>query len=536
VRDQGAGARRTAAPWLTRWLPESLARQVFWLNTLTVLVLVVVTVALVVVDARRTQLEDAREHTVAVAEAVAEAPTVLAALRRDDPSRGLQTYAERVRRDSGTDFVVVMGLDRTRYSHPDPDRIGEPFIGDLGRAAGGEVFVQEYTGTLGRSVRAVVPVFDGGEVVALVSSGITLDRIDRELRPKLAAIVASGAAVLGLGAAGAWLVSRRLRRQTHGMGPEAITRMYEYYDAVLHAVREGLLLVDDAGRVQLVNDEASRLLDLTSPVVGRSVRELGLPDELSESLTSARPLVDETYVLRDRVLVVNQAPARWQSRQVGWVVTLRDRTELQAVTGELDTVRGLADSLRSQNHEAANRLHTVVSLIEMGRPEEAVEFATEELATAQALTDRVVAAVEEPVVAALLLGKTAQAAERGVDLRIADETRLVDADVAGRDLVTVLGNLVDNAIDAANESGARRVDVSIVQATRSLTIRVEDSGPGLREDEVERIFERGWSTKGSPAGDRGIGLALVAQVVRRHGGTVEVSRSRLGGAAFEVRL
>ena len=534
--DQRVGARRTAAPWLTRWLPESLARQVFWLNTLTVLVLVVVAVALVVVDARRTQLADAREHTVAVAEAVAESPTVRAALRRDDPSRSLQTYAERVRRDSGTDFVVVMGLDRTRYSHPEPDRIGEPFIGDLGRAADGEVFVQEYTGTLGRSVRAVVPVFDGREVVALVSSGITLDRIDRELRPKLAAIVASGAAVLGLGAVGAWLVSRRLRRQTHGMGPEAITRMYEYYDAVLHAVREGLLLVDDAARVQLVNDEASRLLGLTSPVVGRSVRELGLPDELAESLTSARPLVDETYVLGDRVLVVNQAPARWQSRQVGWVVTLRDRTELQAVTGELDTVRGFADSLRSQNHEAANRLHTVVSLIEMGRPEEAVAFATEELATAQALTDRVVAAVEEPVVAALLLGKTAQAAERGVDLRIADETRLVDTDVAGRDLVTVLGNLVDNAIDAANESGTRRVDVSIVSSSRSLTIRVEDSGPGLGDDEVERIFERGWSTKGSPAGDRGIGLALVAQVVRRHGGTVEVSRSRLGGAAFEVRL
>lgn len=523
-------------PWLSRWLPESLARQIFWLHTLSVLGLVLVAVALVLVDARRTRLEDAREHTVAVAEAVAESPTVRAALRREDPSRTLQRYAERVRRDSGTDFVVVMGLDRTRYSHPDPERIGEPFIGDLGRAAEGRVFTQEYTGTLGPSVRAVVPVFDDGLVVALVSSGITLDRIDRELRPKLAAIVASGAGVLALGAVGAWLVSRRLRRQTHGMGPESITRMYEYYDAVLHAVREGLLLVDDAGRVRLVNDEATRLLGLPDDVQGRSVEELGLPPDLARSLTSAGPLVDSTYVVGDRVLVVNQSPARWQAREVGWVVTLRDRTELQAVTGELDTMRGFADSLRSQTHEAANRLHTVVSLIEMGRSEEAVEFATEELATAQALTDRVVSSVEEPVVAALLLGKTAQAAERGIDLRVAEETRLVDPPVDGRDLVTVVGNLVDNAMDAANDSPARRVDLSIVQQGRSLRIRVEDSGPGLDHGDVDRVFERGWSTKDTTADGRGIGLALVAQVVRRHGGSVEVSRSPLGGAAFEVRL
>jgi sensor histidine kinase regulating citrate/malate metabolism len=518
------------------WLTESLARQIFWLHTLTVLLLVLVAVSLVLADARRTQLDDATEHTVAVAEAVAESPTVIAALRRDDPSRTLQRYAERVRRDSGTDFVVVMGLDRTRWSHPDPGRIGERFIGDLGRAPEGRVFTQEYTGTLGRSVRAVVPVFDDGAVVALVSSGITLDRIDRELRPRLAAIVAAGVGVLALGAVGAWLVSRRLRRQTHGMGPETITRMYEYYDAVLHAVREGLLLVDDAGRVRLVNDEARRLLDLPGDAEGRAVQDLGLPGELAEALTAAGPVADATYVVGDRVLVVNQSPARWQARDVGWVVTLRDRTDLQAVTGELDTMRGFAESLRSQNHEAANRLHTVVSLIEMGRSEEAVEFATEELATAQALTDRLVSSVEEPVVAALLLGKTAQAAERGIDLRIAEETRLADPCVERRDLVTVLGNLVDNALDAAGDSAARRVDVSLVQQDRALRIRVDDSGPGLDPGDAGRIFERGWSTKGTPADGRGIGLALVAQVVRRHGGTVEVSRSPLGGATFEVRL
>jgi sensor histidine kinase regulating citrate/malate metabolism len=515
-----------------------VARQIFLLQTLTVLVVVIISVALAVVDARQGQYEGARDQAVAVAEAVAESPTVLEALREPDPSRVLQPYAERVRRDSGTDFVVVMALDRTRYSHPDPRRIGEPFIGDLGGAPRGRVFTQEYTGTLGRSVRAVVPVWERGEVVALVSSGITLERIGRELRPRLLLILGGAAAVLALGAAGTWLISRRLRRQTHGMGAAEITRMYEYYDAVLHAVREGLLLVDNDGRVQLVNDEARRLLDLPDRVVGRGVDTLGFPEPLTHAILSAEPRVDEIHPVGDRVLVLNQSAARWAGRRVGWVVSFRDHTDLQVVAGELDSMRGFAESLRSQNHEAANRLHTVVSLIEMGRAEEAVEFAIEELQSAQMLTDRVVAAVQEPVVAALLLGKTAQAAERGIDLHIDESTRLEDdQEVPPGDLVTVVGNLLDNAMDAVAESETRRVDVALVQADGRLLVRVEDSGPGLADDLVEQAFARGWSTKpDTGAAGRGLGLALVGQVVRRFGGTVEVGRSALGGATFEVRL
>ncbi|HEX6874332.1 MAG TPA: histidine kinase, partial [Nocardioidaceae bacterium] len=378
----------------------SVARQIFVLQTLVVLLLVVGAVAVAVVDARRTQLDTARTRSIDVGEAVADSPTVVRALHLEDPSSVIQPYAEQVRRDTGTDFVVVMGLDRVRFSHPNRTLIGQPFIGDLGGAPRGRVFTQEYTGTLGPSMRAVVPVFDRDQVVALVSVGITLERIDRALRERLLSIGVAGVLVLGVGALGAWLISRRLRRQTHGLGAREITRMYEYYDSVLHAVREGLLLLDDGARVQLVNDEGLRLLDLDGDVVGSSVGELGLPEPLAEDLLSGGAGPDAIHLVGDRVLVVNQGPARWQGRRVGSVVTLRDHTEIQAISGELDTVRGLAEALRSQNHEAANRLHTVVSLIEMDRVEEAVDFATEELQAAQLLTDRVVGAVEEPVVAA----------------------------------------------------------------------------------------------------------------------------------------
>jgi two-component system, CitB family, sensor kinase len=520
--------------------PSTVARQILLLQVLVVLVVVVGAVGLAYVDARRTQEDGARDRALAVAVSVADTPQVRRALAAPDPSPLIQPFAEEVRRDSGTDFVVVMGLDRTRYSHPDPAQIGKPFIGDLGTAPQGTPFTQEYTGTLGRSMRAVVPVESDGRVVALVSVGITLQRIQDALADRLPSIGLAAAAILATGVLGAWLISRRLKRQTHGLGEREITRMYEYYEAVLHAVREGLLLVDGEGRVQLLNEEAERLLGLDGSAVGRPVADLGFPDSLTRAVLSSTRRPDEIHLVDDAVLVVNTSPARWQGREVGSVVTLRDHTEIQAVAGELDTVRGLAESLRSQNHEAANRLHTVVSLVELGRTEEALDFATEELEVAQLLTDRVVASVSDPVVSALLLGKTAQAAERGVQLRLGDSTEVTGLPIEQRDAVTILGNLLDNAIDAVGEGpegAARTVEVQMTGSASALRLRVGDSGSGLSTEQVTQVFERGWSTKTAdgPVG-RGLGLALVVQAVRKYDGHIDVGTSPLGGAEFDVRI
>ena len=516
---------------------SSVAQQIFVLQTLMLAAVVLGAIALAYVDARRTQLDSARERSVAVAQAVADAPTVIEALTADDAPSTIQPYAEQVRADTGTDFVVVMGLDRTRFSHPDPALIGQRFIGDLGDAREGGVFTQEYAGTLGRSMRAVVPVYDAGEVVALVSVGITVERIDRAIRTRLLPIGGAALLMLAVGSAGAWLISRRLRRQTHGLGELEMTRMYEYYDAVLHAVREGLLLLDEDKRVQLLNDEAVRLLGIDESAVGQSVARLGLPESLARSILTGHTDPDEIHLVGDHTLVVNLAAARWQGRQVGSVVTLRDHTELQAVAGELDTVRGLAETLRSQNHEAANRLHTVVSLIEMDRADEALDFATEELQAAQHLTDQLVGAVVDPVVAALLLGKSAQAAERGIALSIDERTEVTDLFVEPRDMVTLMGNLLDNAFDAVSQSRVKHVEVTLTVDASELVLDVEDSGPGLPGGLADQVFERGWSTKrGDEALGRGLGLALVGQVVRKYGGTVHVDTSTLGGAAFHVRI
>ncbi|KAA1417167.1 sensor histidine kinase [Nocardioides humilatus] len=516
----------------------SVARQVLLLQVGVVVVLVVAAIGLTAYDARRDVRDHAADRAVAVAESVADSPTVRRAVQLADPAaitRALLPYAEQVRVDTDTDFVVVMGLDRTRYTHPNPDNIGKPFVGDLGGAPEGKVFTQQYTGTLGPSVRAVVPVLDGDRVVALVSVGIAVSDIDRELRRDVLAILGAALAVLAIGLLGAALVSKRLRRMTHGMGEREIARMYEYYSAVLHAVREGLLLLDRDGRVELLNDEARRLLDLPEDAVGRHVGDLGLAPGLVAAALGATAETDDLYLAGDRMLVVSTAPALWEGREVGSVVSLRDHTELRSVTGELDLVRRLTESLRSQNHEAANRLHTVVSLIEMGRPDEAVDFATEELQVAQLLADRVVGAVDDPVVAALLLGKSAEAAERGIDLEITGSVTST-GDLPNRDLVTVIGNLVDNAFDAVADAADRQVRVRVTGGDGALTVQVDDSGAGLDDDAAANVLERGWTTKAAPGAGRGLGLALVVQVARRHGGSVDVDRSDLGGARFTVVL
>ncbi|MFO7191400.1 sensor histidine kinase [Thermocrispum sp.] len=520
--------------------PWSLAGQLLVLLLVMVAVLVGAGVLLAYREAARASEDAAREESTAVAVAVARMPDVQQALRSDDPTRRLQPLAERVRTDTGVDFITIMAPDGTRYTHPNPEQIGGTFLGHRGPALRGQIFTETYTGTLGPSIRAVVPVHHGDEIVGLVSVGITVEAVTAELNERLGPLLMLAGAVLAVGIAGSWLVSSRLKKQTRGVGPAELARMFSYYEAILHAVREGLILVDADGRVGLCNDGARALLGLPeTPPEGTPVAELGLPDPLADALTSTRPRSDEIHVTDDRVLVVNTSQVRSGDRPMGNVVTLRDHTELEALTGELNTVRGFAESLRSQAHEAANRLHTVVSLVELGRTEEAVRFATAELEIAQQLTDRVVGAVAEPVLAALLLGKLAEANERGIELVLeegaaVDDSLIGDHGIAPRDAVTVLGNLVDNAMDAAVQGGRTppRVRVDLRGEGGELFMRVSDNGAGVLDTEM--VFRRGWSTKSAPG--HGLGLALVGQVVRRYRGSVDVRNDSSGGAVFTVRL
>lgn len=526
-------------PFLPR--PRSLAGQFFAMQAVIMAVVVAGYALFTYVSDERQAEEAARAQAMAVARSVADAPSVRQSIRTTDPTASLQPYALQVMRDTGVDFVTIMSPEGIRWTHPDENEIGRRFLGHIARARQGHSFTETYTGTLGSSVRAVTPVEENGRVIGLVSAGIRVEAISLRVREQVTALIAVAAGALLLGAVGTYVVNARLRRHTHGMNATELSRLHDYHQATLHAVREGLLMLDGQYRVALINDGGRELLGVApgEDVIGRSVADLGLPAPLTGALLSAEPRLDEVHLTADRVLAVNTSPVSGGERR-GTVVTLRDVTELQSLMGELDSERGFTQALRSQAHEAANRLHTVVSLIELGRAEQAVDFATAELELAQALTDQVVAAVSEPVLAALLLGKTAQANERGVELVLSEDSSLDDgvlpSGLPSRDLVTVLGNLIDNAVDAAQGSVRARVTVTAYAEAGELVLRVTDTGRGVNPDHAELVFQRGFSTKPAGPGGRGLGLALVRQAVHRWEGALTVAEAAGGGAEFEVRL
>jgi two-component system, CitB family, sensor kinase len=524
---------------LSRVTPSgwSLASQLFAIQAAVILVVLVGCGIAAYSQASTANSAAAQDEVLAVAHAVAAAPTVRDGVASTDPSAVLQPFAEQVRRATGTDFVVVMTTDGIRFTHPNPAEIGRHFLGTIAPAQQGRSLTETFTGTLGPSVRAVVPIQVDGQIRGLVAVGQSVSRVSQELSRQLPILLGTTMVALLLAGLGAWLASGWLRRSTHDLGPAELSRMYEYYDAVLHAVREGLLLLDRESRLRLVNDEAGRLLGVSEASLGRRVDEIGLPEALGVALRDGVERADEIFLTEDRIVVVNQAAARWDGRRLGTVVTVRDHTELRALVSELKTIRGFAEALSAQAHESANQLHTVVSLIELGRAEQALAFATTELAVTQRLTDLVVGGIGEPEVAALVLGKAAEAGERGVDLVVETDVDLPAGLADPRDLVTIVGNLLDNAIDAAVEApgprwvrfGARTVGAD------ELELVVADSGPGLDPEQAGRVFQRGYSTKSTdrPLG-RGIGLALVAQAAHRHGGAVAVANEK--GAVFTVTL
>ena len=476
-------------------------------------------------QAERRSYTETAARMLAISETVAADPFVLSAAASPDPSSSLQPFARAVMDAAGIDFLTIMAPDGTRFTHRSEDQIGKSYLGSMEEARNGSSFTETYTGTLGPSVRAITPVLgpDGG-VTALVAAGITVDRVSIARDAQLPTAFLISLAALACGSLAAFGLSRYLRRTTLDRRPEELLGMFTFYDSALHSLREGLLLLDNDGGLVLYNNQAATLLGLPPHDGGapQDPRLLGLPAPLAELLASGCTAHDEFHFTRDRILVVNQSPAlapsaaegtprfRWlrrhrgtaEPRRSGTVTTLRDHTDIEALTGELQSMRTLTGALQSQAHEHANRLHTVVSLIELDRHSDALEFATRDLEQSQQLADDVVTSLGEPALAALLVAKTAQARERGIRLSVGlpDAPVLaLDAHLDSSDLVTVAGNLLDNAFDAVQGLPSPWVDVQLTVSDdgtgRGFQISVQDSGPGIPPSCREEIFEQGYSTK-----------------------------------------
>ncbi|MFF0435608.1 SpoIIE family protein phosphatase [Streptomyces sp. NPDC004327] len=318
---------------------RSVAGEVFLLQLAVVVLLVAAAVVALVVQAGSAGMVDARHRTLAAAGTFAESPGIVAALRSPHPSAVLQPSAEAARKIAGVDGINVYTLSGITLAHSDPRQIGKHVVGPFSKAAAGQSFTETFKGSLGQSVVSVVPVKDSdGRVIAIVSSPVTVQNVQSMVNRQLPVVLGSAAAVLALSAGGTALVSRRLLRRTHGLGPAEMTRMYEHHNAVLHAVREGVLIIGGGGRLLLANDEARRLLRLPVDAEGLPVTDLGLEEGIAEPIASGRSATDELHMAADRLLSVNIRPTAPYG-QAGTVVTLRDTTELRALSGRAEVAR-----------------------------------------------------------------------------------------------------------------------------------------------------------------------------------------------------
>lgn len=464
----------------------------------------------------------------------------------------VQADAEGVRELTGALFVVVTDDRGIRLAHPEPTELGRLVSTDPSVALAGGIEIVEQRGTLGESARAKVPVLspDGTRVVGAVSVGIGTDEIAAALWSDLRIAALYAAAALGLGVLASVLLSRRLRRLTLGVEPEELAAMASEHEAVLGGLSEAVVGVDPRGRIGVANGEARRLFgDRVRP--GEQIEEVGMPASVLATIRelTARPAADRAatdpflVLAGERVLICSVGGVTRDGRDLGVVLSARDRTDVEALTRQLDAVQTMGSALRAQRHEFANRLHVVHGLLDHGHLQEATEYVRTVLGAGPLGTLlEGLDTVRDPTLQAFLAAKAAHARERSVALRLGPETWLERSITDQVAVTTVVGNLLDNAVDAAVEGVARAdrwVEIELLADGGTLFVTVADSGDGVPEALRDSLFEENVSSH--PAGDgggRGLGLALVRQIARVVRGDVWLADAggERAGAVFVARL
>jgi sensor histidine kinase regulating citrate/malate metabolism len=521
-------------------MPRTLAGK-FLLFQLGVVGLVLMVAGAVSVRQSTSQFASSSgDRVLGAAENVAGNPLVKRDGQALNPATELAPTAEAARIQSGATVVLLTNVDRQIITSTDPTLIGTTLTLPDDSAWTGRSWDGDLTLGGERLIAASVPIYsDSGALIGLALVGEEYPDTWSILRsgvPELLLLILLAASA---GVAGSWLLARRIKKQTHGLEPAQIASLADHREALLHSIREGVLGVGPTGLVTVANDGARSLLDLPEDAVGQDIGDLGLEEDLLDVIRGNRTGIDLVVVHGDRVLVVNRRTARTGGRSgvaSGTVTTLRDRSELIAVQRQLGATRNATDTLRAQTHEFDNQLHVISGLLQLGEYGEARDYVAGLTRRRAEVDSAVTARIEDPPLAALLVAKSSLAAESLVELEISPATRCprLPADLS-TDVATVVGNLVDNALDAVANLANASVRVEITADETDVHVTVADSGPGVQPDTAKRIFDRGFSTKSAAVlGGRGIGLSLVRRICEQRGGAVGVQYA--DGAVFTAVL
>lgn len=490
--------------------------------------------------------EEIGQRALMVAKTIAATPEIITGVQDRDID-ALQTLSRKLTATNEALFIVIGDHEGIRLAHPNPDRLGHSMAdddGDTGAIAlqEGRGYVNKALGSLGLSMRGKAPIFDleGEDIIGIVSVGYALDQVRSTItRYNLVLFTIMALMLLGSVAA-AIVIAGRFKRAIFGLEPDQIARLFEERDATLQSVREGIIAINRDGIITTFNRTAIETLGLMPETrlagqpITRVLPESGLPAVLS----SGEPEFDQEVWLKGRHMIVNRLPVKQGNDIIGVVASFRPRDELDQVSRQLTRIQQYADTLRSQTHEYSNKLHTIAGLIQIGATDEALALIGSEVSDHQALIHLLLEAVPDPVIAGCLLGKYNRAREMGLKLIIDPGSRMMTVpDALPRDqLVSVLGNLIDNALEATrqhHDSGGE-VHMSMSDLGHDLIFEVEDQGPGIPPDDQERIFEKGYTSK--PGDNHGIGLHLVRNFVDRWGGSITLEDLPRSGTRFTLYL
>lgn len=479
--------------------------------------------------------ENLEQKAVTIARTVSKAPTVISALSGKESITAVQPFAEEVRKLNDVQFVVVMNAEGIRLSHPDPSLIGQHFAGgDEGEALHGKEFISIAQGTLGTSVRAFSPIYSEGELLGVVAVGLPIDTVKLAVKQNRWILYLGMLAGATLGGLGAVLLARRLKRLMFGMEPQEISRFLEERSAMLQSAKEGIVAVDTSGKVTLINAAAKRLLKI-SGIDEDNQTDLYSMLHLDKVLASGKALNDIAIDQEEITLLVNIVPVKVHGAIEGAIATFRDKTEIDVLMERLSGVSLYAEALRAQTHEFMNKLHVLVGLNHMRKYDRLDQYLSDILEHFQSEAGMLVKQVKDPVMAGFLLGKLSRARETGAQITILEEGVLLEcADPeTSHELVTIVGNLLENALEAPNDAESKEVSLGFRYEDQVMTVTVRDNGKGISEETMKQMYEQGFSTKGK---NRGIGLYLIMRSVKKLGGELSCHSEPNQGTEFIVRI
>jgi CitB family two-component system sensor histidine kinase MalK len=526
---------------------DSLLKQKFKLSTIIIFfVCLVVLLSLLFTDLliSHTVSESIRnnqeEKAKIVSRTVAKSDIVKRGLEKEDDDGSIQVYTVDIQQAADVLFVVVMDMNGIRKSHPDPEKIGKRFVGgDEKVVLNGEEHISISKGTLGQSVRAFTPIYnDENEQIGAVAVGISLNNVEQALEKGHKNILIGSIVGILVGIVGAVFLARYIKKILFDLEPFEIAKIHEERNTMLQSVHEGIIAVDKNSTITLVNKSALRIftnIGLSDNPVGMKLTDYLPFSKLERVLKTEKSEKDEEITVNGVTLLSNRAPLIVNKEIVGAISTFRDKTEVHQLAEQLTGVRMYAEALRAQSHEFMNRLHVILGMVKMGFYEELTDFINDIVDHRVNEVSDVTKNIKDPVLAGFIMGKLSIARENKVEMKIDNETIIPkpSEDHVTHELITIIGNVVDNAIEAMSDMKDKKLQVKLNYNKQRLQIKVRDSGPGIKKEQFTQIFEKGYSTKGE---NRGYGLYLVSKSVEILGGSIQLNLSIEKGTEFIIQI